>query len=113
LERDGSDRRRGAVLDRECELVAVTLPIKLLIALCERYVPTSSRNPDSLRQARPHSWTWWPAHELGHLLTVPPSNIGVPGAIASNEVMGVDAEAATMNDRVAVPARTTPVLGLG
>lgn len=60
--------------------------------LCElyrRYVPVTSRHPNARRWAR--RWarvaTWWPAHELGHLLTVPPAWIGRP-------VFGMDTDVA-------------------
>ena len=41
--------------------------------LCNEYVPSESRHASS--------WDldlWWPAHELGHLLTVEPEDIGTP-----------------------------------
>lgn len=45
-----------------------------------RYVPAASRHPNARRWARRWSRvaSWWPAHELGHLLTVPPAWIGRP-----------------------------------
>jgi len=44
--------------------------------LCDRYVPIGSRHPKS--RSRSTRDTWWPAHELGHLLTVPRARIGEP-----------------------------------
>ena len=40
--------------------------------LRDRYVPLDSRHPDSFSAVE----KWWYAHELGHLLTVPPRQIG-------------------------------------
>ena len=47
-----------------------------LLDLYKRYVPVASRHPHAQRSRRADSW--WPAHELGHLLTVPPTHIGAP-----------------------------------
>ena len=42
--------------------------------LCKLYIPKASRHPASIRGPG----DWWPAHELGHLLTVPRRTIGKP-----------------------------------
>jgi hypothetical protein len=42
-------------------------------ALYERYVPQASRHSG----ARVGFSLWWPAHEIGHLLTIPRRNIGM------------------------------------
>ncbi len=56
-------------------------PSKLQLAdlhdLCDRYVPIASRHP-TLQKVLPGQDSWWPVHELGHLLTVPTSWIGEP-----------------------------------
>jgi len=54
-----------------------------LYELCDRYVPVASRHPKA-RSRSTHD-TWWPAHELGHLLTVPRARIGLP-------LFGMDAD---------------------
>lgn len=43
-------------------------------ALYQRYVPDASRHPSAREVGGPR---WWPAHEIGHLLTVPHQNIGI------------------------------------
>jgi len=51
------------------------LTLRDLSLLYRRYVPVASRHP----RAWPSDGAlWWPAHELGHLLTVPPEWIGLP-----------------------------------
>jgi len=58
--------------------LATTRPLQLddLCDLCERYVPIESRHPKA--RTLPDADSWWPAHELGHLLTVPRARIGQP-----------------------------------
>lgn len=53
-------------------------PLRLddLLALCRAYVPRKSRHGASY--TRHSKGQWWPAHELGHLLTVPREAIGLP-----------------------------------
>lgn len=51
-------------------------------ALYERYVPPTSRHPGAQGARAPR---WWPAHEIGHLLTVPRRNIGMPMFGLDNE----------------------------
>jgi hypothetical protein len=46
-----------------------------LRTLCNRYVPEESRHPNSWP---PFVDDWWPAHELGHLLTADLDKIGQP-----------------------------------
>jgi hypothetical protein len=48
--------------------------------LCERYVPGESRHKRSTSAFghAPFGQEWWYAHEIGHLLTVPPDHIGLP-----------------------------------
>ena len=43
---------------------------------CDGYVPITSRHPNARKRSTRE--TWWPAHELGHLLTVPRARIGEP-----------------------------------
>jgi hypothetical protein len=50
------------------------LTLRNIRALYEKYVPLASRHPG----ARNGLALWWPAHEIGHLLTVPRRNIGMP-----------------------------------
>lgn len=52
------------------------MPLTLddIFDLYQRYVPEASRHENA--DDEPESW--WPAHELGHLLTVPPRQIGLP-----------------------------------
>lgn len=50
--------------------VAVTL--RDLQYFYTRYVPWVSRHPNGTKRK-----SWWPAHELGHLLTVPRKSIGI------------------------------------
>lgn len=57
-------------------------------ALYQRYVPRASRHPGA-REARAPQW--WPAHEIGHLLTVPHRNIGLP-------MFGLDDEGASYQE---------------
>jgi hypothetical protein len=52
--------------------------------LCKRYVPAGSRHPDSLPGLYE---TWWWAHEIGHLLTVPLAQIGQPMFGMDTEVL--------------------------
>lgn len=51
------------------------LTLRDLFDLFERYVPVTSRHASAKRGDGP---LWWPAHEIGHLLTVPSSAIGRP-----------------------------------
>jgi hypothetical protein len=51
------------------------LTLKDLWQLYRRYVPPASRHPSADVVRR---FSWWPAHEIGHLLTVPPAWIGKP-----------------------------------
>ena len=44
-------------------------------ALYRRYVPWDSQHPSACERGAP---LWWPAHDIGHLLTVPRRNIGRP-----------------------------------
>ena len=55
-------------------MTAGRLTLADLRQLCARYVPRASRHPGSLDRGD----HWWPAHELGHLLTVDPRGIGQP-----------------------------------
>jgi hypothetical protein len=52
-----------------------SLTLEDLRDLYQRYVPAAARHPNA-RKTR--GAAWWPAHELGHLLTVPPSWIDLP-----------------------------------
>jgi hypothetical protein len=54
--------------------VTMRLTIDDIFELYLRYVPESSRHDNADEEAD----SWWPAHELGHLLTVPPRQIGLP-----------------------------------
>lgn len=56
------------------------LTLRALRTLYLRYVPSDSRHYNADDGAR-----WWPAHEIGHLLTVPLENIGEP-------MFGIDIE---------------------
>lgn len=62
-------------------------------ALYERYVPQSSRHSG----ARLGFSLWWPAHEIGHLLTVPRRNIGMP-------LFGLDNAGATSQETACAQA---------
>ena len=69
--------RLAASLDRMRKTAAKPrLDLADLHELCERYVPITSLHPKARAVATPD--TWWPAHELGHLLTVPRARIGDP-----------------------------------
>jgi hypothetical protein len=57
-------------------MTAASLTLADLRELCDRYVPKSSRHPDSLEHPDRFTQDWRYSHELGHLLTVPPSRIG-------------------------------------
>lgn len=63
------------------------LTLRNIRALYERYVPLASRHPG----ARNGLGLWWPAHEIGHLLTVPRRNIGMP-------LFGLDNEGASYQE---------------
>jgi hypothetical protein len=55
--------------------------------LCLAYVPNASLHPGAHEHlAGELIADWWPAHELGHLMTVPPSWIG-------ETMMGIDDDA--------------------
>jgi hypothetical protein len=56
--------------------------------LCDRYVPESSRHPDSLERHDRRTQEWRYSHELGHLLTVPPTRIGSVGFGMDPELEG-------------------------
>ena len=56
--------------------------------LYQRYVPDASRHPGAREVGGPR---WWPAHEIGHLLTVPHRNIGMP-------MFGLDNEGASYEE---------------
>lgn len=58
-------------------MTADVLTMVDLRRLCGAYVPRASRHPHSLGRLR-SSETWWYAHELGHLLTSLPGEIGQP-----------------------------------
>jgi hypothetical protein len=49
------------------------MTLRDLYVLYRRYVPVESRHRNAGDGA-----LWWPAHELGHLLTVPSNTIGLP-----------------------------------
>lgn len=51
------------------------LTLRDLWQLYRRYVPPTSRHPNTRLVT---GYSWWPAHELGHLLTVPRAWIGKP-----------------------------------
>lgn len=52
------------------------LQLRSLAALVQKYVPAASLHGNySFRASDP---SWWPAHELGHLLTVPRAWVGLP-----------------------------------
>ena len=59
--------------------MSARLTLADLRELCDRYVPKSSRHPDSLEQPGRFTQLWRYSHELGHLLTVPPARIGLWG----------------------------------
>jgi hypothetical protein len=69
------------------------LTIRDLCDLFRRYVPAASRHTSASSGDGP---LWWPAHELGHLLTVPPRAIGLP-------MFGLDDDADP--DQLCVPER--------
>jgi Zn-dependent peptidase ImmA (M78 family) len=54
------------------------LTLSDLHVLCDHYVPKTSRHDASLAENLNGEvpQLWWPAHELGHLLTVPRKTIG-------------------------------------
>lgn len=60
-------------------MTAAKLTLADLRELCDRYVPTTSRHPDSLEHPDRFTQPWRYSHELGHLLTVPPARIGLWG----------------------------------
>lgn len=49
------------------------MTLRDIYQLCERFVPALSRHPNSFSFRE----GWWPAHEVGHLLTVEPASIGL------------------------------------
>jgi hypothetical protein len=51
------------------------MTLRDLYDLFRRYVPIASRHPSSWPS---DGALWWPAHEIGHLLTVSPAGIGLP-----------------------------------
>jgi hypothetical protein len=56
-----------------------SLTLRNIRSLYERYVPPASRHPGARDPGgRRGLGLWWPAHEIGHLLTVPHRNIGMP-----------------------------------
>jgi hypothetical protein len=55
--------------------VTALLTLRDLRDLYQRYVPRIERHPNARRNKYP---AWWPAHEIGHLLTVPRSWIHRP-----------------------------------
>lgn len=58
--------------------VNVGLTLSDLSALCTHYIPRVARHPGSFRRLGIKRASWWPSHELGHLLTVPRRQIGMP-----------------------------------
>jgi hypothetical protein len=64
------------------------LTLRDLRELCERYVPIASRHPDSLEHPDRVTQLWRYSHELGHLLTVPPTRIGSRGFGMDPELEG-------------------------
>jgi hypothetical protein len=67
---------------------AAKLTLADLRELCDRYVPESSRHPDSLDRHDRRTLQWRYSHELGHLLTVPPTRIGSVGFGMDPELEG-------------------------
>lgn len=67
----------------------MSLTLDDILEMYLRYVPEMSRHENAVDYAE----SWWPAHELGHLLTVSPRQIGQPGfGLDTDEMLGRRAE---------------------